>query len=145
MTKENLKTTLIVVLLIATVVLARQYFIYKVQVERCAMQAAQLELYSASSVLENAETEKEWEIGTRWISLANQAFPIYPQGEGAQRVLRVCKELPNLEFGSEEYEEVKAILPTRGSVDHMSGIYEAYLTIRDEEAYRRLEEILGVE
>ena len=48
MTKENLKTGLIVVLLIATVVLFRQYYIYKVQVEICDLHSVQLEFYFGS-------------------------------------------------------------------------------------------------
>ena len=129
-------------LLIATVALARQCYIYKVQIEIHAMNAVQLELYSVHNFMESAETEEEWEMGAHWLSFANQAFPPYPQGEAAQRVLEVCKALPNLEYGSEEYEEVKALLS--GPVDVKYSQYEAYLTIRDEAKFSRLEEILGI-
>ena len=145
MTKESLKTGLIVVLLIATVVLFRQYYIYKVQVEICDLHSVQLEFYSARNFMESAENENEWEMGANWIFFANQAFPTYPQGEVAQRVLEVCKALPNLEYGSKEYEEAKALLTTKVVVQGKFSPHEAYLTIDDEDSFEQLEEILGIQ
>ncbi len=144
MTKENLKTGLIVVLLIATVVLAWKYCIYKVQVENRDVRSVHLELCSAFYVMDSAETEEDWEKGTQWISFANRAFPPYPQGEAAQRVLKVCEALPNLKFGSEEYEEVKALFADGFPINFKYSTFEVYFTIHDEAKFSRLEEILGI-
>lgn len=144
MTKENLKTTLIVVLLIATVVLARQYYISKVQVETRDVRSVHLELCSVLNVMDSAETEEAWETGTNWISFANYAFPPYPRGEVARRVLKVCEALPNLKFGSEEYEEVKALYAEDFPISFKYSTYETYMTINDEAKFCRLEEILGI-
>ncbi len=144
MTKEKIKTIVIVVLIIAVLLLVWQSYIEAVEIERRAMQDVHLELYSIDRLVAVAETEEEWELGIAWIRFKNEVFQPYPRGEAAKRVLEVCKKISELEFGSAEYEEVKEILGEKWFIGWYSSLYQAYLVISDEENFARLEEILGI-
>ena len=143
MTKETLKTVLITILSISIIVLIRQNYILKVEVERRAMQDVMCEMYSAGNFIKVAETENEWKIGTKWLEFTNRAFEPNPQEETTRRVLKVCKALPNLEFGSEEYAKAK-ILMEDGLVRIVGSKYKSCMEILDEAKFEQLEAILGI-